>query len=237
MRDRILDATERLMSRLGYQKMTLNDIASEAGIGRRTIYLHFPSKEEIALATIDRIVERLKQRLHALAAADLPWDERVRRMLLERVLFRFDSVRDYYHSIDEIFRSLRAAYMARRTRYFDDEAAIFATVLASGRDAGAFAFEDLEGTAATLLLASSTLLPSGLSTRELGRRGEVEARAVRMADLLIKGLSSGAQKSQRASAQGSPNGKVDQRDRGMQAGSTDSRSSRSAWKKSWPNPP
>jgi AcrR family transcriptional regulator len=192
MRDRILDATERLISRLGYEKMTLNDIASEAGIGRRTIYLHFPSKEEIALATIDRIVERLKERLRELAASELPWEERVRRMLLERVLFRFDSVREYFHSIDEIFRSLRAAYMARRTRYFEEEAAIFASVLTEGRRAGAFAFEDLEDTTATLLLASSALLPSSLSTRELGQRDEVGARARNMANLLIKGLSHGA---------------------------------------------
>ena len=126
MRDRVLDSAERLMGRLGYQKMTMDDIAREAGIGRRTIYLHFPSKEETALATIDRIVDRLKSRLGELAASDLPWDERLRRMLLVRVLFRFDSVRDYYHGIDEIFRSLRPAYMARRARYFAEEAAIFA---------------------------------------------------------------------------------------------------------------
>ena len=190
MRDRILDATERLMSRLGYQKMTLNDIAAEAGIGRRTIYLHFPSKEEIALATIDRIVERLKDRLKKLAEADLPWEEKVRRMLLERVLFRFDSVRDYYQSIDEIFRSLRAAYMARRTRYFAEEAAIFAEVLAKGQIAGAIAFDNLEATATTLLLASSSLLPSNLSTARARppRRGR-SPRAKSMADLLIKGLS------------------------------------------------
>ena len=55
MRDRILDSAERLMGRLGYQKMTMDDIAREAGIGRRTIYLHFPGKEETGLATIDRI--------------------------------------------------------------------------------------------------------------------------------------------------------------------------------------
>ena len=84
MRDRILDATERLMGRLGYQKMTMDDIAREAGIGRRTIYLHFPSKEETALATIDRIVDRLKTGSGELAASSLPWDERLRRMLLVR---------------------------------------------------------------------------------------------------------------------------------------------------------
>jgi AcrR family transcriptional regulator len=188
MRDRILDATERLLGRLGYQKTTMDDIAHEAGIGRRTIYLHFPSKEEVALATIDRIVERLLYRLRALAESDQPWDERLRRMLLERVLFRFDSVQSYFHGIDEIFRSLRAAYMARRARYFEQEAMIFADVLARGRALGAFAFDDAKPIADTLLLATNALLPSALSTQELGKREDVEQRARRIAELVVGGL-------------------------------------------------
>ncbi len=187
-RDQILDAAERLMGRLGYQKMTMDDIAREAGIGRRTIYLHFPSKEEVALARIDRVVDRLKTRLKEIMASDISWDERLRRMLLERVLFRFDSVRDYYHSIDEIFRSLRAAYMARRSGYFEQEADMFAAVLSAGRASGAFALDDAAATARTLLLATNALLPSSLSARELGERSAVEASVARIADLLLKGL-------------------------------------------------
>jgi AcrR family transcriptional regulator len=186
-RDRILDATERLLGRLGYQKTTMDDIAAEAGVARRTIYLHFPNKEEVALATIDRGVERLQERLRAAARGPGTWEDRLRAMLAIRVLFRFDSVRDYYHGIDEIFRSLRAAYMARRARYFDEEAAILAEVLVQGRDAGAFAFDDPKATAHALLLALNAL-PSNLSTRELGERREVEARVARITDLLLHGL-------------------------------------------------
>ncbi len=36
MRDKILDATERLLARYGYAKMTVEDIAREAGIGKGT---------------------------------------------------------------------------------------------------------------------------------------------------------------------------------------------------------
>jgi AcrR family transcriptional regulator len=188
IRDRILDAAESLMGRLGFQKMTMDDVAREAGIGRRTIYLHFPSKEDTALATIDRIVERLKERLRELASSSLPCEERLRQMLLVRVLFRFDSVRDYHHSVDEIFRSLRPAYMERRARYFAEEAEIFAGVLAQGHAAGVLAIDDAHATAATLLLATNALLPSSLSTRELGERADVEARAARIAELVLGGL-------------------------------------------------
>src|SRR5262249_41307685 len=69
-RDLILDATERLLGRLGYQKTTMEDIAREAGIGKRTIYLHFVGKEQVALSASARIVARLLARLRAIAASD-----------------------------------------------------------------------------------------------------------------------------------------------------------------------
>ena len=50
LRDVILDAMERLLARYGYKKTTMDDLAREAGIGKGTTYLHFPSKEEVALA-------------------------------------------------------------------------------------------------------------------------------------------------------------------------------------------
>jgi len=188
MQDRILDAAEQLLGRLGYQKMTMDDIAAEAHISRRTIYLHFAGKEDVALATIDRIVERLIVRLRQHANADAPWDERLRRMLLERVLFRFDSVRGYFHSIDEIFRSLRIAYMDRRARYFTEEAKVFAEVLASAPRPPRTDRRTHELWAESLLLATNALLPSALSPRELGNRSKVEAQACRIAELVVGGL-------------------------------------------------
>jgi AcrR family transcriptional regulator len=190
MRDRVLDATERLLGRLGFQKTTMDDIALEAGVGRRTIYLHFSGKEAVALATIDRIVDRLLERLGTLAEAEISWEERLRGMLAERVLFRFDSVQSYFHSIDEIFRSLRSAYMARRAAYFAREAAVFAKVLAGGRAAKAFAVDDPDTCAEVLLLATNALLPSALSTSELGKRKDIEVRVARIADVMVKGILS-----------------------------------------------
>ena len=183
-----LDATERLLARLGYQKTTMDDIAREAGIGKRTIYLHFPSKEEVALGSIDRIVERLKERLETLAVSGESPAERLRQMLLTRVLFRFDSVREYHQSIDELFRSLRPAYMARRNRYFDEEARIFAKVLSDGCETGVFAVEDSLATAQALLLATNAMLPSSLSIRELGERSDVEAKVCKITTLILDGL-------------------------------------------------
>ena len=57
IREAILDAVDRRLARLGYKKMTVEGLAEEAGIGKGTVYLHFPSKEEEVLSHVDRIFE------------------------------------------------------------------------------------------------------------------------------------------------------------------------------------
>jgi AcrR family transcriptional regulator len=187
-RELILNAAERLIGVLGYSKTTVEDIARAADVGKRTVYVYFPSKEEVMLCTIDRIVDRLTTRLRSIAASDQPRADAVRAMLLERVLFRFDSVRDYRHGLDELFASLRPAYLARRKAYFDAEALEFAGVLSDGRANGEFDIPDPTTAAEALLLATNSLIPYALSASELGRREDVEARAERIADLLLNGL-------------------------------------------------
>jgi AcrR family transcriptional regulator len=188
IRDVILDAADRLLARYGYKKMTIDDLASEVGIGKGTIYLHFNSKEEVALARVDRIIDRLKQQLQGVAKSDDLPATRIRKMLVMRVLYRFDSVQLYTRSISELLAEIRPALLVRREAHFEEEARIFAKVLVEGRKGGSFSFKDPLGTAHSLLLATNSLLPYSLSVRELGERSEVEAKTARLADLLINGL-------------------------------------------------
>lgn len=188
VKDAILDATDRLLARYGYKKMTVEDISVEVGIGKGTIYLHFTSKEEIVLSHIDRIVERVKERLRELAASDAPAAERLRSMLLTRVLYRFDSIQHYTQSLSDLLAALRPGLMARRALYFEAEAQIFAELLIAGRESGEFDFQDEKATARALLQATNGLLPYSLSTAELGAREEVEQRAADIADLVMRGL-------------------------------------------------
>lgn len=188
VKDAILDATDRLLARYGYRKMTVEDISVEVGIGKGTIYLHFTSKEEIVLSHIDRIVERVKQRLQEIAGSDATAAERLRLMLLTRVLFRFDSIQHYTQSLNDLLSALRPGLMARRAQYFEAEAEIFSELLRAGRESGEFDFQDENAISRALLLATNGLLPYSLSTTELGKREEVEQRAADVADLVMGGL-------------------------------------------------
>lgn len=184
----ILDATDRLLARHGYKKMTIDDLAAEVGIGKGSVYLHFSSKEEIALSHIDAIIERLKARLYEIAAKKTACDKRLKEMLIERVIFRFDSVQHYTRSLDDLFSKIRQRLLERRKRYFGEEAKIFAKLIKEGVDSGAFAKIDPDDAAGSLLLATNSLLPYSLSTKELGERKEIHKRVSALADLLLKGV-------------------------------------------------
>lgn len=188
-RDAILDATDLLLTRYGYKKMTIDDLAHEVGIGKGSIYLHFSSKEEIALSHIDRIIERLKTRLSTIAEKHSAADQRLHEMLIERVLFRFDSVQHYTQSLNDLLSYLRPKLLERRKRYFDEEARIFASVISAGQEQGLFVSGDAVDIAHTLLSATNSLLPYSLSAVELGERKELADRAQKTADILIRGLS------------------------------------------------
>ncbi len=117
----ILDATDRLLAGNGYKKMTIDDLAAAVGIGKGSVYLHFKSKEEIVLSHIDRIIERLKARLDDIAKKKTSCDRRLREMLVERVVFRFDSVQHYTQSLNDVLSQIRPRFLERRKRHFDEE--------------------------------------------------------------------------------------------------------------------
>lgn len=188
LRDLILDAADRLLARYGYKKMTMDDLAQEVGIGKGTIYLHFPSKEEVVLSHVDRIVERLKGELLKIAAGGGAPAARLRRMLVARVMYRFDSVQHYTESLSDLLAALRPGLLARRRRHFEEESEALAEVLREGRQGGDFDFRDARTAARTLLTATNALLPYSLSARELGGRAELEAEATRVVDMLLTGL-------------------------------------------------
>lgn len=188
IRDAILDATDRLLAIYGYKKMTIDDLAREVAIGKGTVYLYFSSKEEIALSHIDRIIERLKNQLQLISEQPISPDEKLRHMLTMRVMFRFDSVQHYTLSLNDLLAAIRPQLLARRSSYFEQEAQIFAEVLAEGQRAGVFSVDDPTETAYTLLTATNSLLPYSLSTQELGGREEIEKKTARLAALLLNGL-------------------------------------------------
>lgn len=57
----ILDAAVRLFARHGYSETDTQLLADELKVGKGTLYRYFPSKEELFLAAVDRVMVRIRQ--------------------------------------------------------------------------------------------------------------------------------------------------------------------------------
>jgi AcrR family transcriptional regulator len=187
VRGRILDAAETLLGRLGYRKMTMDDLANEAGISKGAVYLHFDSKEAVAIARIDRVIDELLTRLEAAARMDRPAPERLRTMLVTRVTFRLDRVRSYRETIDQVVAAIRPRLLVARREHHRREAVIFSTVVRDGIRRHELRPCVAKRVGEALVSATNGLLPADLRPEELDA-DEVRARAEAIADLLIHGL-------------------------------------------------
>jgi TetR/AcrR family transcriptional regulator, regulator of mycofactocin system len=52
-----------LFGRQGFERTTIDDIAAAAGIGRRTFFRYFPSKNDVAWGDFDQELERMRAQL------------------------------------------------------------------------------------------------------------------------------------------------------------------------------
>ena len=57
-RDRLLEAAEARFRRFGYKRTTIEDVATEAGTGKGSVYLHFESKQDVYMAVVERSLDR-----------------------------------------------------------------------------------------------------------------------------------------------------------------------------------
>ncbi|MBV6458368.1 MAG: hypothetical protein HONBIEJF_01495 [Fimbriimonadaceae bacterium] len=184
----ILDATDRLMARYGFRKMTMEDVAQEAGVSKRTIYTYFDSKKDLGLSSIGRVVANVHDELREIATSSGSVADRLRQILVRRVMGRIEQVQDYSHSLDELFAVVRADYMARRAQYFAVETALITDLLKEGCAAREIRAGELDRTAESMVLATNAFLPYSLSVRELGTPTSIQARLTALVDLLLHGI-------------------------------------------------
>ena len=59
MKDEILHKSQDLFLNLGFKSVTMDDIANEMGISKKTIYVHFPNKTKLVEATTLKLFETI----------------------------------------------------------------------------------------------------------------------------------------------------------------------------------
>ena len=71
-RERILDTAFRLFYARGIRAVGVDLIIAESGVAKATFYKHFPAKDELAVAYLDKVDDLWTAQLHAAAQAAGP---------------------------------------------------------------------------------------------------------------------------------------------------------------------
>ncbi|RPI90425.1 MAG: TetR/AcrR family transcriptional regulator [Chloroflexi bacterium] len=79
-RNFILDTTYQILAKTGYAEMTMDEVSSQAGLSKATLYQYFPSKDDLVVSVIER---RIRHEIDLVRSMDpsLPAIQRLEMML------------------------------------------------------------------------------------------------------------------------------------------------------------
>ncbi|WP_419838762.1 TetR/AcrR family transcriptional regulator [Candidatus Poriferisodalis sp.] len=177
-RDKIVDAAIRCFERFGPQRTSMNDIADEAGISRRTLYRQFDDRPALVAEILDR---RLSE-LHASVVAHLATYDDIEAALIEGSLFSVEAG-EADELVAEIVRHEHAGTPERFLLRVNDAIAArvlesWSAVLGRGRAQGRVRTELSDTRVVELIMTVHTV---ALLRDDLGRNG----RRALFRDLLV----------------------------------------------------
>ena len=182
----LIEAARVLFTRNGYDHTTMTDIAREAKKGRRTLYVHFPSKEVLLRSVIEMELNKILDVLRAIAEKDVSPDRKIMEFVISRLnnvrhtIFRNGSLRAdftrFYLTIDSI-----------RRKYDKIEISLIRSILIEGRNQGLFRFDDAD-VMATLIHYSIKGLESPYVRGQVGSNVEVQILERHARQVILRGL-------------------------------------------------
>jgi AcrR family transcriptional regulator len=86
-RRRILAAATAVFAEREFHQVHVSEVASRAGVGKGTLYLYFPTKDQLHRVALEGSLERVAAEVEAAARSDAPVDEVLRRIVLSILRF------------------------------------------------------------------------------------------------------------------------------------------------------
>ncbi len=134
--DKILKVARRLFVKQGYTATSMRQVAEEAGIGKATIYHHFPDKQAIAMALLDKVGLRRDEGLQLVRGESDP-----RARIRVAMTANFDSLLESLDIMQIVRREVpsgRAQMQAGFMDFFQESMALLTDAIRRGTREGVF---------------------------------------------------------------------------------------------------
>lgn len=187
VRQKILDAAEQRLWHYGFKKTTIDEIASDAGVGKGTVYLYFDGKEAIGLAIVAQYKKRGLERVAEIAHdPSKPPVQKLTEMLQCPILMVCQSCRES-PAMQEMIVAIKPHIRAHVQPQTEEEYRLLAGVLDEGNRLGVFSVPDTHRAARTLKMMTMGMLPPYPCVLEAG---EIADAIADMVALTTQGLRS-----------------------------------------------
>lgn len=190
--DEIFACFERLVARFGLDRVTMRDLAREAGISVGAIYLEFESKDALILAVEEKWLGHVDARNADIVRSDAGAEDKLYRLLVEHAHLFSRRIRHNQADFEMLMGALQLRYIGRKVRDGRQEVLRSMTesavrVLEDGNADGTFAVDDPRRSAelvvqafAEYFLASQVItLPHAKIVRDTDELFELLLRALR----------------------------------------------------------
>lgn len=182
--DKILKTARRLFVQQGYTATSMRQVAEEAGIGKATIYHHFPDKEAIILALVEENSVAVKELLQLVRAENDP-RRRIRVATTSSVNFLYefaDIMRIARTEIPGWRNKMKSGYLT----FFDQYMALLTDAIRNGIEQRIFRPVDPETTARVLM----TMIQGTFAMTYLGagRPQNPAESAAALLDIFFQGI-------------------------------------------------
>lgn len=77
-----MQAAERLFLRMGFSRISMDDLAKDLGMSKKTLYAHFASKEALVVAMLEYRTAGIESRLNEIVNAPSPFVEKFSELAL-----------------------------------------------------------------------------------------------------------------------------------------------------------
>jgi AcrR family transcriptional regulator len=144
---RLLDVAARLFGTQRFHEVRMDDVASEAGVGKGTIYRYFEDKDELYLALLDRAADQLCDRIRTSVATAETTRTKLEALAIAVLQF-FDEQPHVFDLIQRADAQRGIDSPWRKTR--EEAIHLVIAIFAEGKDRGIFSVSD--PTVAALLL-------------------------------------------------------------------------------------
>ncbi len=115
----IVDAARKLFYKFGFKKVSMDEIAREAGVTKKTVYTYFSSKEELFKYFIQEELDNMKKIVEDIEKENLDFFEAVHQIIFQ--LIKYKNKRQFFKLMTNEAEVLKSSIASKSLNLIDEQ--------------------------------------------------------------------------------------------------------------------